>query len=263
MGLTKRQKERRTPLISSRSLFCFPPFNWKTQGAPSISRYKQLNSWFCILLRPPLLCWINHFTPVINRWTNGRMSIPSNYWFTDVYFLRENYETFELCWFLLFVCLFGLFLPLSFWIFKIFFARGGGFLWDWSPTHHHRHRNKTLEFRETTHTHAPAHAHIYKYLCYCNSEGLIFSQSETINPRLDVVESPKWPDICIWVKPNTYITSGSEEDRSGLSWTTLSATSIYRNTKKITTLNQMRQFTYSSKAYYGGCYVGKTVNNMM
>lgn len=65
-------------------LFLFLSFNWKTQGAPSIPNYKQQKkkSHFFLLFVvhfSPLVCWINHFTPVINKQTNGWMSLPSDY----------------------------------------------------------------------------------------------------------------------------------------------------------------------------------------
>lgn len=129
------------------SLFSLPflSFNWKTQGAPPIPRQRQKKFLIFVVYLSTLVCWINHFTPVINKRTNGWMSLPSDYWFTnrqDVYFLRENYmEHFNFVDFLF--VLFCWFLPLS--PLPGFFARRGGFLWDCTdphPTQHHRHHTQ-------------------------------------------------------------------------------------------------------------------------
>lgn len=181
-GKAKRKTKTRVP---SRSLFLiFLSSNWKTQGAPSNPPYKRLNSLFSsvVVSLSPFICWINHFTPVINKWTNGWMSIPSNYWFTDVYFLRENSMKH-------FNYVFFLFLPLSpsSWIF--FFCKKRRIPLRLIPTQHHRHCNKTLEFRETTHINVPApciHVQV-------QTSALLYFRGTEKLPCLDVVESTKIP----------------------------------------------------------------------
>ncbi len=76
-GLTERQKKK----INAVSFLLFLSFNWKTQGAPSIPRYKRQKCLFLIFIvyLSTLVCWINHFNPVINKRTNGWMSLPSDY----------------------------------------------------------------------------------------------------------------------------------------------------------------------------------------
>lgn len=79
------------PSLSSLSLF-----QLENTGR-SLQPPRQTTTKTCVSCLPfiyPLVCWLNHFTPAINKRTNGWMSIPSDYWFTnrqDVYFLRENY----------------------------------------------------------------------------------------------------------------------------------------------------------------------------
>lgn len=83
-GLTERQKKKIDAV--SLLLFLFLSFNWKTQGAPSIPRYRRQKCLFLlisvvIVYLSTLVCWINHFTPVIKKKkrTNGWMSLPSDY----------------------------------------------------------------------------------------------------------------------------------------------------------------------------------------
>lgn len=139
--------KRKRWMLSHSFSFSLPflSFNWKTQGAPPIPRQRQKKILIFVVYLSTLVCWINHFTPVINKRTNGWMSLPSDYWFTnrqDVYFLRENYmEHFNFVDFLF--VLFCWFLPLS--PLPGFFARRGGFLWDCTdphPTQHHRHHTQ-------------------------------------------------------------------------------------------------------------------------
>lgn len=147
------------------SLFFFF-FNWKHRVLPPPPATETL---FPLLFLSPLVCWINHFTPVLNKRTKGRLPLPSDYWFTnrqDVYFLTENS-----IWNILIMLFFGfvlLFLPLS--------PLPGFFLREEEDssetvlisTQHHRHCNKTLEFRETSHT----HTHSYTYnICVTISKG--------------------------------------------------------------------------------------------
>lgn len=66
------------------------------------------------------------------------------------------------------------------------------------------------------------HAYMYKPLCYYTSEELRNSPpppSKTMNPCLDVVESTKIPDICIAVKPSTYLRFRGGPVRAELDYT--------------------------------------------
>lgn len=97
-------KDRKTkPLIPCHFLCFLLFFNWKTQGALA----------FLLVSFTPLVCWINHFNPAINPWTNGWMSLPSDYWFTNrhLFFKKNSIWNIEFYWTFWFVFL--LFLPLS------------------------------------------------------------------------------------------------------------------------------------------------------
>lgn len=114
--------------------FFFFFFNWKHRVLPTSPATETL---FPLLFLSPLVCWINHFTPVLNKRTKGRSPLPSDYWFTnrqDVYFLTENS-----IWNIL-IMLFFFSLVLFYFFshsppFLDFFARRGGFLWDCTDLH--------------------------------------------------------------------------------------------------------------------------------
>lgn len=142
-------------------------------------KQKKVCFRFPLFISPLSICWINHFTPVINKRTNGWMSLPSDYWFTnrrDVYFLRENYtEHFNYVDFLFFVllfCLFGSSLSPAFLDCFVFFASRGRFPLRlyWSPPNAtpqtpHTGAIKHWSLEKTTHK----HTHTHKHLCYYTS----------------------------------------------------------------------------------------------
>lgn len=75
----KAKEKHRCCLIPSLSV-SFSLFQLENTGCSLHPRYKrQKKSLIFIVYLSTLVCWINHFTPVINKRTNGWMSLPSDY----------------------------------------------------------------------------------------------------------------------------------------------------------------------------------------
>lgn len=173
-------KRRMMSCCFSFSFFFF--FNWKHRVLPPSPATETL---FPLLFLSSLVCWINHFTPVLNKRTKGRLPLPSNYWFTnrqDVYFLTENS-----IWNILIMLFFFFFwfcfivsptLPPS-WIFLQEEEDSSETVLI--STRHHRHCNKTLEFRKTSRT----HTHSYTYnICVTISKGSFSSNFLPVQPLI-------------------------------------------------------------------------------
>lgn len=81
-SLTRRQKKKDTHCLISFSLtFSFSLSTGKHRVLPPspTTNDKKVCSLFFMVYLSPLVCWINHFTPVINKRTNGWMPLPSDY----------------------------------------------------------------------------------------------------------------------------------------------------------------------------------------
>lgn len=188
----RRGKRKRLMLSNSFSFSLSTGKHRVLPPSPATSDNKSL-LLICIVYLSPLVCWINHFTPVINKRTDGWMSLPSNYWFTnrqDVYFLRENYTEHFNCWFFFLFVLFFWFLPLS--TLPGFLARRGRLLWDCTdpPPDATPQTGAIKHWSLEKHTHTCSHL---QHLCYYTSGDLSFLH--TINPQQDMTKSTKIADV--------------------------------------------------------------------